>query len=96
MNRNRNNRPFPNLEFDRRDVTGVAEWPGIKLDNKTNEYGEFIQRTDAMPRAIAMGNKILDLLLFELHYRDELEATRFEEPRPPKPKIVDMFRRPNE
>ena len=64
--------PFPNLYSDMQEVHSVAEWPQEHLDYKTNEYGAFLQRKDPMPRAVKAANLILDYLLFELAYRDNV------------------------
>lgn len=63
---------FPNLHGDRQEVSGAAEWSIEKLEYKINEYGAFLQRKDPMPRAVEAANRILDLLLFEAAYRDDV------------------------
>lgn len=61
---------FPNLYGDSLKVVEIAEWTPEALDNKTNEYGEFLTRPNLMPRAKKMANWIMDRLLFEMGYRD--------------------------
>ena len=61
---------FPNTHSDLQYIHTVAEWNDEQLDHKVNEYGQFLQRTDLMPRAIKAANFIMDRLIFELAYRD--------------------------
>lgn len=61
---------FANVYSDSQEIHSVAEWSQERLDYKTNEYGQFLQREDLMPRAVKAANTILDYLLFEQQYRD--------------------------
>ncbi len=63
-------KPFPNTASDAQEVLKVVEWSDEKLAYKMNEYGEFLQRTDIMPRARKLGNFILDRLIFDMAVRD--------------------------
>ena len=65
--------PFPNLYNDMEELHTLGdtiEWPQARLDYKTHEYGQFLQRPDLMERAKRSANFILDRLLFEQAYRD--------------------------
>jgi hypothetical protein len=62
--------PFPNVHSDHEHISGISEFADDVLDSKITEYGEFLQRQDLMPRALKLGNRVLDHLLFESAYRD--------------------------
>lgn len=66
--------PFPNLHSDIHEVVAVAEWTNEHLEYKTDQYGQFMQREDIMPRARKTGDWILERLIFELAYRDGVYA----------------------
>jgi len=61
---------FPNTYMDNKHISGISTMPDSVLERKTYEYGAFLQRTDIMDRARAIGDRILNHLLFELAYRD--------------------------
>lgn len=70
----------PDCYHDNLRVSSFSELSLEALDYMVDEYGDFMQRTDIMPRARAAGNRILDHLLFEYGYRDGI----YDEYLPPK------------
>jgi hypothetical protein len=63
---------FPNCHSDAQEVFRISEWSDEALEHKLHEYGAFMQRDDLMPRAIKTANYILDRLIFEQAYRDDV------------------------
>lgn len=61
---------FPNFYADRESAKEVATWEADRLNYKIGQYTEFIVNGDPMPRALKAANTIIDLLMFELAYRD--------------------------
>lgn len=62
--------PFPNTYADNLAVGRFSLLSQVQLDFKVDQYGDFLQRPDAMPRARSVANRVLDHLLFEYGYRD--------------------------
>lgn len=70
---------FPNTYEDNKRVGEFSTLTDEALANKTNMYGEFMQREDLMPRARKTGERILNHLIQELAYRDGVYPQQFRE-----------------
>jgi hypothetical protein len=55
---------------DNLNVRNFADLGEEALPLMVDRYGDYLQRTDIMPRARLTGNRVLDHLLFEYAYRD--------------------------
>ena len=62
--------PYPNTYHDSQNLGAISELPREVLERRVDEYGKFMQRTDVMPRGRALGERILNHLLFEMAWQD--------------------------
>jgi hypothetical protein len=60
----------PDSYHDNRNVSLFSLLSQVELDFKVDQYGDYMQRPDLMPRARYAGDRILEHLLFEYGYRD--------------------------
>lgn len=60
---------FPSLYADGLQTGEFSEWKTPFLLDRYNEYTQFLQRPDLMPRAQTEAARILLHLTFELDYR---------------------------
>lgn len=61
--------PFPNVYEDNKRVGAFSELPDDVLERKIEEYWQFQNRDDIMPRARHAAGRILEHLGFEIDYR---------------------------
>jgi hypothetical protein len=61
---------YPNMYLDEQVLLRAAELSTEHLDYKMNQYGEFIQRPNLLPRHLEKAHKLLDRIIFEAAYRD--------------------------
>jgi hypothetical protein len=60
---------FPSLHYENTKTSRYAEMDTPDLESRVNEYTNFLSG-NCMPRARAIGERIVNHILFELAYRD--------------------------
>jgi hypothetical protein len=61
---------YPNMHLDDQVALRAVELSTEHLDYKMNQYGEFVQRTNLLPRHLEKAHKLLDRFIFEAACRD--------------------------
>ena len=78
---------MPNFYGDNKLTAEISGWTDAALIYKYNEYLEWVNRDDIMPRAQGLARRIMAHLTFEYVYRSELDPAETNELR----KMEDEF-----